>query len=455
MPGQPGVARLVYRLFLSLRHLRSRLVNFIAVAGVMFGVAVLIVVTSVMDGFQEKVREVLRGTLSHLTLTPNGTLPSPPLADLEGALRAADGRVKAVAPQVIHYLIHPYKRVGAGQGQGAVGYHPMEAVGIDWEREKEVSRLREYLLAAEDLENPFANRRATEYDKEKQTVLVSRAFLRTFGYLSESEAAKDRPDLSQVLGVFVEFLLPKEVDDPNNPGEKTFAANTYRLVVSGVFDAGDQQDDLRRLYLQRDFLREAAKIDPEYMELRVRIGSFDEAASVKARLAPAFPGFRVQTWEDLRADYLRAVNTEKVMLMVVLSFIVLLGGFTILATLTLTVVEKTRDIGLLKALGATTSGILTLFLGSGLLIGVLGGLLGLGLGLWFTAHVNDVRVALESVGVHVFPPDIYLFREIPTRVDVPSVAGIVLGAMAVAFLSGLPPALRAASMDPATALRHE
>jgi lipoprotein-releasing system permease protein len=443
----------LYRLFLSLRHLRSRLVNLIAVAGVMFGVAVLIVVTSVMDGFQDRVREVLRGTLSHLTLTPNGMLPSPPFSELETSLRAADPRVRAVAPQVVHYLIHPYKRVGAGQGQGAVGYHPMEAIGIDWEREKQTSRLREYLLDAENLDAPFTSKKAQEY--ERAPVLVSRAFLKTFGFLPESEAKKERPDLSRVLGAFVEFILPKEVDDPEDPGHKTFKANTYKMVISGVFDAGDQQDDLRRLYLPRDFLRENAKIDPEYMEIRVRIGSFDEASAVKTALAPRFPGFRIQTWEDIRADYLRAVNTEKVMLMVVLSFIMLLGGFTILATLTLTVVEKTRDIGLLKALGATTSGILTLFLGSGLLIGVLGALLGLGLGLWFTDNVNTVRVALEKMDVHVFPPDLYLFREIPTRVDVPSVAAIVVGAMAVAFLSGLPPALRAASMDPATALRHE
>jgi lipoprotein-releasing system permease protein len=191
------------------------------------------------------------------------------------------------------------------------------------------------------------------------------------------------------------------------------------------------------------------------MEVRVRIGSYDEAPAVKAAIAPRFQGFRVQTWEDLRAEYLAAVNTEKVMLLVVLSFIVLLGGFTILATLTLTVVEKTRDIGLMKALGGTTGGVLSLFARSGLLIGVLGGVLGLGLGLYVTHHVNTIKDGLEKIGIRVFPPNIYLFREIPTRVDVASVAGIVLGAIGVAFLSGLPPALRAARMDPATALRHE
>jgi lipoprotein-releasing system permease protein len=165
--------------------------------------------------------------------------------------------------------------------------------------------------------------------------------------------------------------------------------------------------------------------------------------------------FGVQTWEQVRAEYLRAVNTEKVMLLVVLSFIVLLAGFTILATLTLTVVEKTKDIGVVKALGGTTGGILSIFLRSGLLIGLVGGALGVVLGLFVTAHANTINRTLESMGIPIFPPNVYLFREIPTHVDPASVAGIAIGSAVIAFLAGLLPALRAARMDPVNALRYE
>jgi lipoprotein-releasing system permease protein len=145
-----------------------------------------------------------------------------------------------------------------------------------------------------------------------------------------------------------------------------------------------------------------------------------------------------------------------VLLVIVLSFIVLLGGFIILATLTLTVVEKTRDIGVLTALGAYRSGVLSMFLGTGLLIGVIGAFLGLLLGWLFTDNVNGVKEFLdERFGIQIFPPDIYLFPDIPTIWHWPSVLTIMAGSVLVAFLAGFVPALRAARMDPVKALRYE
>ena len=178
-------------------------------------------------------------------------------------------------------------------------------------------------------------------------------------------------------------------------------------------------------------------------------------ARVKREILTTVPGITVQTWEEVRAPYLRAVNNEKVLLLIVLSFIILLAGFTILATLTLTVVEKTRDIGLLKAIGATTGGVLSLFLRSGLMIGVFGGVLGIGLGRLVERNVNGIKDALSEIGIQIFPPDIYLFREIPHEWGWTSVAAIFAGGVGIAFLAGLPPALRAARMDPVVALRHE
>jgi lipoprotein-releasing system permease protein len=225
--------------------------------------------------------------------------------------------------------------------------------------------------------------------------------------------------------------------------------------VSGVFDAEDQTSDIGRMLFDRETLRKMARIGQEYMDVRVALSDYGQSDAVVSSLRASLPGFGTHTWESVRAQYLRAVNNEKVLLLVVLSFIVLLAGFTILATLMLTVVEKTRDIGVVKALGGTTGGILSIFLRSGFLIGVLGGILGLGLGLLFTANVNQVKAGLEKVGVNIFPADIYLFREIPTYVDPVSVGALVAGSMLLAFLAGLPPALRAARMDPVVALRYE
>jgi lipoprotein-releasing system permease protein len=435
----------VYRRFLSGRYLKSRFVNLLSVGGVAAGVAVMIVVTCVMDGFQARVREVLRGTLSHVIMTPDGTVPSPPYADLDARIRSVDPRVVATSPIATAYVVHPFRRVGSGAGVSVRGYHPLEAYGIDWEREKTVSELATHIVAAEFPETPFRSARAELM--ERTSGLFSRRFLEYF--------LPGRKDPKDWLGEDVEFLVPKEVPSTTDPGETEFKSDTYRVVVSAVFDGGDQSEDLQRMYFDRETLRRIARVEPEYLQVRVRLSDYEHAPAVKTALKGAFAGMIVETWEDVRAQYLRAVNNEKVLLLVVLSFVVLLAGFTILATLTLTVVEKTRDIGLLKALGATTGGVLSLFLRSGAMIGVLGGVAGLALGLLFTHNVNGVKHFLERLGVQIFPADIYLFREIPTLVDPVSVAAIVLGGMFVAFLAGLPPALRASRMDPVVALRHE
>jgi lipoprotein-releasing system permease protein len=430
----------LYRSFLAVRYLKSRLVNLISIGGVMAGVAVLIVVVSVMDGFQEKVRQVLRGTLSHLIMTPMGERVRP-FAELDLELRHADERIVATAPEVSVYVGYPYqtKSRSAFRAQGRA-WQMITAVGIDWEREKKVSDVESYLKLCRDRSRPFYSARAA--DRERKTVWVSKAFAKEFFGRGEDEC-------EPLLDTDVTFFT--FVEDEKQGVQQ----NSYNLVITGIYDAEDQSSDARRIFMDKDQLREIARIGDEYQEVRIRLRDYEEAPAAKKHLQGAYPDTFVETWEDRRKDYLRAVNTEKVLLVIVLSFIVLLGGFIILATLTLTVVEKTRDIGILAALGAGRRGILGIFLTNGFLIGLLGSALGVGLGLLFTANINNVKDGLDEIGVRVFPPDIYLFKEIPTVLDVAAVLWIVAGSTAVAFLAGLLPALRAARLDPVVALRHE
>lgn len=447
----------MYRSFLALRYVRTRFVNLISIGGVMAGVAVLIVVTSVMDGFQERVRAVLRGNLSHLVLTPV-TQELPDLPTLTQRVLESDPRIVGVAPQVSVPMGYFYDSGPRGTLRwNDRSIHVMTAVGMDWEQEKRVEqalvglqgpKAREgtlTILAQVDAKDPFESPKARLV--ERPTVLISRSFARAFKGVTRTE------ELSYLLeeDLQIELLL----EETNASGQTTARHLGKNLVISGIYDGGDQSEDRSRLILRRSDLITLAQLRAPYQELRVWVRDYSQAESVKTALAARVPGVFVQTWEEQREDFLRAIKTEKVLLVIVLSFIVLLGGFIILATLTLTVVEKTRDIGVLAALGASRTGVLSIFLRNGLFIGIIGALLGLGLGWLFVSQINGVKRFFESIGIQLFPPDIYLFTEIPTVWSWVTVVVIMGGSVLVAFLAGLLPALRAARLDPVVALRHE
>src|SRR5262249_27288220 len=153
---------------------------------------------------------------------------------------------------------------------------------------------------------------------------------------------------------------------------------------------------------------------------------------------------------------LAAISIEKGILNVLLFMIIAVAGFGILAIFSMIVVEKTRDIGVLKALGASNGGGLKIFLGYGLLLGLVGGALGTGLGVPFTAYINESERALaHATGQEIFDRDVYYFKDIPTDIQALSVVLVNAGAVAIAVLFSVLPALRAALLHPVRALRYE
>ena len=393
----------MYVVFLAMRYLRSRLVNFIAVGGVMVGVAVLIVVTGVMDGFREKVLEVLRGNLSDIVMTPMHAPgePLPAYEEMDRRIRE-DPRVAATSPQVesLVFFLYPARH----RGQLSVGEHAvlqMRAVGIDYQRERKVSKIADYLLTATDPDDPFASRRMETHYKEG-SVIVSRTFAKAYLGL-ENEILLPESLLETDVGITFAHL---KTSGDTAGGDVAASWATLQLPISAVYDGQDTSLDATRIYFDKDVLRRKmlGDIEDEYHQIRVKLKDPSQAKQLKQDFREKFPFFFTATWQDHRADYLRAVNNEKVLLAIVLSFIVLLGGFIILATLTLTVVEKTRDIGVLGALGATRSGIRSLFVGNGLLIGIVGAVLGVGLGALFQDNVNGIKNFLaDSMGIEIFP----------------------------------------------------
>ena len=192
--------------------------------------------------------------------------------------------------------------------------------------------------------------------------------------------------------------------------------------------------------------------------IQIRLKNEQDADLVRDKLRQAFPMelYSVSTWRDKQGPLLAAVQMETAILNILLFLIIAVAGFGILAIFFMIVVEKTRDIGVLKALGASGRGIMGIFLSYGLSLGMVGSGAGLLMGLWFVININQIASGLSWLTGHeVFDPSIYYFYKIPTSIEPLTVAWIVCGAMLIAVLASVLPARRAARLHPVEALRYE
>ncbi len=192
------------------------------------------------------------------------------------------------------------------------------------------------------------------------------------------------------------------------------------------------------------------------IEIKLHAGANGDA--VRDKLRAAFtPGlYHVETWRDKQGALLAAVQMETTILNILLFLIIAVAGFGILAIFYMIVVEKTRDIGILKSLGASGRGVMGIFLAYGLSLGLVGSGVGLVLGLLFVYYINPIADGLGwMMGRRLFNPEIYYLYRIPTIVYPETVAWIVAGTLGIAVLASVLPALRAARLHPVEALRYE
>ena len=192
--------------------------------------------------------------------------------------------------------------------------------------------------------------------------------------------------------------------------------------------------------------------------IQIRLKPGANLEGVRDRLRQVFPAelYAVSTWRDKQGPLLNAVDMEMAVLNILLFMIIAVAGFGILAIFFMIVVEKTRDIGILKSLGASAAGVAGIFLGYGLFLGLVGAGAGLALGLAITWNINRIRAVVEWLtGERVFDPSIYYFFKIPTIVDPYTISWIMAGAVAIAVVASVLPALRAARLHPVEALRHD
>ena len=256
----------------------------------------------------------------------------------------------------------------------------------------------------------------------------------------------------------VQITLPTSGDTPQ--------AITENCTVVDFYNSNMHEYDSSFAFMPLKKLQEIRRmVDPmtgvaSVSAIQIKLKPDSNLSGIRDKLIYRFPPpdfhYVIQTWQDTQGPLLSAVNLEVTILNILLFLIIAVAGFGILATFYMIVVEKTKDIGILKALGAPSGGVMSIFLNYGLSLGLVGTGAGIALGLAFVFYINEIASVIQVItGQEIFDPTIYYFSEIPTIVEPFTVMWVAVGAVAIAVLASVLPAIRAARLHPVEALRYE
>jgi lipoprotein-releasing system permease protein len=432
-----GDLKLPFSLFLALRYLKPKrtflsIITLISVLGVTLGVTVLILVIAVMTGFDRELRQKVIDFDAHILVTTEDILTD--WRDLTVKIRNTPG-VVATAPYV--------------QGPVVVDFQNRRLApmirGVDPVQEEDVIPLRKFISQGNlNLEGDSTvlgielARKLRINVGDKLTVYSPGNLGQILDGIKKLENAKGEEE-KQAIDQLRDVILPKE------------------LTVTGIFQTGHYLHDseflLVPIYIGQELygLGDAlhgitVKTDNPYGAERVK-------ASIEEFLQP--PQF-AQTWMDMNSKFFEAVRLERTVMFFLLFFIVVVAAFGIMSTLITVTVQKRREIGIMKALGATISQIVWVFLGQGTVVGLFGTVTGLGLGMTLIRYRNEFSHWLATtLKIEIFPREVYQFSQIPAQVVPQDVWIICISAFLICSVAALIPAYFAARLDPVKALRYE
>ena len=469
----------MYRLSLAFRYLRRRKVAYVSVLAIAAGVMAMIVVNSVMDGFQRRIKDSIFKIDGSLKVQLLGRTPSrtPGYFDLvrerlkpfgpEGS-----GEILGMSRRITHEallvtdVMKPHFRPDVGQRQQYISL-----IGIDPAMERTVLPFDELLNAVDDVRHPQEslftqdghyrwNRRLPEDEITREEPFVHAS---PSGVVSSLPGILLGSQLADWIGVEIgdEVTVVTVNKDDLKVGQTRIEPITKSFVVTGCFESGRYEYDRQIAFcdirtLQEDILGWAGDCN----EVRLRIRDPQQAGALKARILARNTGSRtrliVQTWEDQMRTLAQALEFERLAMWLVTAFVVIVAGVSIGGLLYMVVLEKTRDIGILQSMGATSGGIVQTFLIYGGLLGALGTGLGVWLGIVVVKNLNDIIRWLEKVlDRTLFPPDIYEFGSLPSHLDQEVILSYALFTFAWCLLVSMLPAFVAARLDPLRCLSYE
>ena len=407
------------------RYLRSRrgsrllsLISVIAIGGVLVGVSALIVIIGVMNGLQNDLRDkILIGSPDIRVLTYGEDMVMKNWHSALDTIRRQPG-VVAAAPFVLTQAL-----VRRADHQYAEGVY-VEGIPPQVPSAPMVTTIRQHAV--------MGDFRFASADGDTNGVVLGKLLA---GRLNAYPG--DRIVLTGVAGGKL------------NPVLGAYVPKMYQLEVTGVFETGMYEYDNSYIYVPLSAAQELAGLGDAVTGIEVRTPGREQAAQVAEELVGklGFP-YRTVDWQDQNRSLFQALKLEKLGMGLILLLIVIVAAFNIVSTLTMVVADKTREIGILRAMGMPARSIRRIFFAQGLVIGMVGTGLGVVLGLITALAIDRYRLIRLD-------PAVYFIDHLPVTTQPGDVAWIVLASLAIAALATFYPARQAAKLFPVEAIRHE
>ena len=392
-------------LFISWRYLVTKrkekfisLISVISILGIAIGVAALIIVIAVMTGFDQDLREKIVGNYSHITLSGYKAIDGP---ELEGILKKVklNPHIQGVSPYI--------------QGQvlikEGVKYFALGLKGIDPNTESQVTKIKQYVTYG-DLNN-----------LGDDGVMVGKELALIFGL---------KP------GSYLTIYSP--------------LGKQHKLKVAGIFSSGMYEYDMNLMFSNLKLAQDILGLPNQVSAVSIKLDNLYMADKVKDELSASLGfNYNLKTWMEANQNFFAALKLEKLTMFIILTLIILVASFNIISTLIVMVVEKTKDIGILKAMGMSSANIRKIFTYEGLIIGSSGILCGASGGLILCGLLKKYQFIK-------LPQDIYYIDRLPVSIELwPDITLIILAAMFIVLVATIYPASKASSLKPVEALRYE
>ena len=426
-----------YELFVSIRHLSAKkskkfisLNTWISIAGVGLGVMALIVVIAVMSGFSKDLRDKILGTNSHVVVSNMNRAMVENYDGIIKKVRSVKG-VLAAAP----FIMNQVMLINGDRVSGIV------VRGIDPEKEETVSDLGKNMVSGtvSDLKtkSSFSGEIKGREKKNRAGIILGKELLRRLG-VGVGDIVSMVSPVSRVTPV---GLIPR--------------MKLFKVV--GVFESGMYEYDANLSFILLKSAQKFFSMKNGVSGIEVRVADIEQAGNIASVIQKelGFP-YLVRDWMRMNRNLFSALKLEKIVMFIILILIIFVAAFNIVSTLFMLVMEKAKEIAILKSMGASCSSVMKIYSYQGLIIGLVGTFLGCATGFVIVPNLNEIVSSIESIfGIVAFPSDVYYLDRLPSKIQYMDSFLIIIFSIVICLVASLYPAWRASKLDLVDGLRYE